>query len=290
MYVIVTIAGLDERLYLKISPSDTFGRLKEIIQGEKGCAPDYQQLRLRGMLMPDEMPLDTYGITAGEDECAEMQPEVTLLEEGPIPLEELAFLDDMWNLLGGEQWKRKPGWENRSTDPNNALGVTVVDQHIVAFVMPDNNLRGQIPESIANCTRLQNFQVPYNLLEGDIPSCIGVCTQMVRLSLQWNRFTGPIPESIGCMKGLQQFFADHNKLTGSIPEGIGECRQMIRMNLANNKLTGALPMSLCYLQKLEVLQLQYNNIVVSKEINLNMPAKELVAWSRWEKVKSFNED
>merc|ERR1719231_208437 len=48
-------------------------------------------------MMPDDVPLETYGITAGEDDCADQQVELTMLEEGPIPVEELAFLDDLWN-------------------------------------------------------------------------------------------------------------------------------------------------------------------------------------------------
>ena len=60
----------------------------------------------------------------------------------------------------------------------------------------ENQLSGEIPESIGNLTQLVSLNAGYNFLEGSIPSSIGNLINLERLWLNNNQLSGYVPLSI----------------------------------------------------------------------------------------------
>ena len=218
---------------------------------------------------------------------------VKIISEGVIPLAETQFLDDLWFSCNGPRWKRTDGWDNRKDAPHDALGIRVDDGHIVGIVLPDNNLKGGIPPSIANCTQLHDLQLPYNHFKGSIPDELWACTRLRRVCLQYNQLTGGISPAIGRVTRLVQLYLDHNKLSGALPEdAFGCCVELERLNLANNHFSGRVPIDFGRLIKLQVLRLQYNDFISTSaflvSIHCSRHSLPLVDACVWPASKAMN--
>uniref|UniRef100_UPI00403F5957 hypothetical protein n=1 Tax=Rhodohalobacter sp. 8-1 TaxID=3131972 RepID=UPI00403F5957 len=221
-------------------------------------------------------------------------------------------LVDLYHATGGDGWDNNSGWLNG--DPSNSWHGIEVDRNgrVVKVKLNGtgfgqkgkiggNNLRGAIPSSIGNLSKVTYFNVKQNKLTGEIPSSIGNMTNLVDLLLNGrrhdpkaevdhhpgkengsgtqdrsNNFTGGIPAAIGKLTSLQQFELigkniDTKGLTEDIPKEIGNLTQLVGLHLSFNNLSG-LPNSLQNLKQLEVLGLSHN------KLNGGVPetAKELV--------------
>ena len=121
-----------------------------------------------------------------------------------------------------------------------------------------NRLTGPIPPEIGKLTNLKNLNLNNNQLTGLIPE-IGELTNLARLSLSRNQLTGPIPE-IGKLTLLTNLNLFNNQLTGSIPESIGNLFNLASLNLSRNQFTGPIPESIGNLEKLEFLYLNNNQL------------------------------
>lgn len=276
-----------ERVYIECEPTMSLAELKEKINGQKNIPPKLQKLRCDGILMADDCSLEMYGIVAQGGGTASQLINLEVIIAGPVPLEESALLDAIWDQAGGPSWKRNVGWEHRLLHPEHARGITVREQHIHSISMPDNNLRQRLPREIASCSRLVELNLGYNLLEGALPAELGRCSALVRLNLQWNRFRGAIPpELFSGLTRLQFLYLDHNQLSGELPNTVGECRSLTRLSVANNLLQGRLPYSLGLLDKLNVLWLMHNpDLVVPYQVKLFSPAQEILKYYRWDRVE-----
>lgn len=209
-------------------------------------------------------------------------------------------LVDLYNATGGDNWKNNSGWMDGNPS-NNWYGIEVDGNGRVVKiklngsgfaqdgVIGGNSLKGELPETIGNLTRLTYFNVKQNELQGKIPSSIGNMTNLVDLLLNGrvedperskdqhpgkengsgtadrsNNFTGAIPSTIGELKNLQFFEAtgkniDIEGLSGAIPGEIGELTQLIGLHLDYNSLT-SLPNTLQNLKQLVHLGVSVNNL------------------------------
>ena len=281
MFVIVSIRGKNEKLYIECTAETTLVEVKRKITGQKNVQPKQQKLRVGGVVLNDDCTLESYGITCPhESGTAEERIELEILITGPIPMEETELLHDLFACTGGEEgtWKRDFGWNDRLLKPEDCRGVTVEEQHITKLNMPDNRLTRTVPPSIANLDRVVELNLGYNLLAGPVPAAIGQCSSLLRLNLQWNKFSGELPASLfDKLDKLEYLFLDHNQLSGPIPAALGlRCRALRRLSLANNKLADRIPFSLGLLQALDVLWLMHNpRLVVPYDVNLYAPAAEI---------------
>ncbi len=172
-------------------------------------------------------------------------------------------LIDLYNATGGDNWKNNENWCSDKPVSEwygvncNSNG-TVYKIHLI-----DNNLAGELPESIGNLTSLTSLSLWSNQLTGSIPESIGNLTSLTSLDLGPNQLTGSIPESIGNLTSLTYLLLGSNQLTGSIRESIANLTSLIYLKLYGNQLTGSIPESIGNLTSLRVLYLSDNELIGS---------------------------
>ncbi|RXH98819.1 hypothetical protein DVH24_011144 [Malus domestica] len=191
---------------------------------------------------------------------------------GPIP-KELGNLTEL-NILA-------IGSNNFTGTLPLELGNLVKLQEIY---MDSSGLSGEIPSTFAKLTSMQIFWATDSLFSGKIPDFIGNWTQLTSLRFQGNSFEGPIPTSfsqltslnslrisdiyngsssldfIKKMKNLTDLKLRNALITGTVPSDIGEYQRLQILDLSFNNLTGQLPSSLFNLNSLTALFLGNNSL------------------------------
>eukprot|EP00253_Pinus_taeda_P005495 PITA_05495 len=133
----------------------------------------------------------------------------------------------------------------------------------------NNNLHGSVPPELGMLSQLSFILLCNNHLTGQISSSFSNSTHLVELDISENQFSGHIPAEL-CAKnnqlmGLYQF---GNQLSGSIPASLFNCTNLQVIDLGRNQLSGVLPMELGKLMKLQVLDLQNNQLVSGSTLSL----------------------
>ncbi|BFI30029.1 hypothetical protein MPTK2_3g08380 [Marchantia polymorpha subsp. ruderalis] len=118
-----------------------------------------------------------------------------------------------------------------------------------------NKMRGPIPKSIANCTKLWYLDFFGN-----------------------NNLTGPIPREYGQLVNLEYLSFEQNNFTGSIPSELGNLTNIKFLHLGNNALEGEFPVELAWLSELEFLNVGTNFLTGS------FLTVESTSWSRLDKL------
>ncbi|ORX33882.1 L domain-like protein [Piromyces finnis] len=109
----------------------------------------------------------------------------------------------------------------------------------------NNNIGGNIPESIDELSELEYLYIRNNLIKGKIPKSIGNLKILKKCNLR------RIPKSIGDLTHIKKLHLNGNKLTEKIPESIGELENLESLDLSENSLTGLIPDSIENLKKLK---------------------------------------
>ncbi|XP_056698594.1 receptor-like protein 56 [Spinacia oleracea] len=184
---------------------------------------------------------------------------------------QLQYLDISNNNVNGQL----PWWIG-----NFSSLVTLSVSQIKQFERPNskgnlqncNNLTGEIPSSLSNCSQLKILDLRDNQLSGGIPLWIDKLSSLTILLLAGNNLYGSIPQQLCQLRTNYLSYMDKNlvlmsgldlscnKLTGDIPPQLGDLTQIQSLNLSNNFLSGAIPSRFSKLQQIESLDLSHNNM------------------------------
>lgn len=189
-----------------------------------------------------------------------------------------------YNATGGENWTNNTNWgsdkpfgewygittnqiglvEDINLDNNNLTGnipESIGDlKQLVSIHLSSNELTGELPESIGNLTNLRLLFIYDNNLSGCIPKSFCNLKKMEYVNLDMNGLSGELPTAIGNLTELRSFCAINNNFTGSIPESIGDLINLEILYLDSNQLTGELPTSIGNLIKLSHFMVGFNNL------------------------------
>ncbi|ONI17573.1 hypothetical protein PRUPE_3G167700 [Prunus persica] len=146
-----------------------------------------------------------------------------------------------------------------------------------------NQFSREIPSTIGNCSKLQEFGV---LLLG-----LGNCSTLTRFSAVSSNLEGSIPSSFGHLKYLTTLQLQRNYLTGEISISIWKLRSLKQILVFNNSLTreliiGELPVVVIKLKQLKFIRL-FNNLFFgvipqSLGINISLSLKLILGSNRFQ--------
>ncbi|XP_022877222.1 receptor-like protein kinase HSL1 [Olea europaea var. sylvestris] len=188
---------------------------------------------------------------------------------GPIPslickLKSVVQIELYANLFTG---KLPAGWSNltelrRFDAAMNNLTGTIPDElcelPLEWLNLYENQLNGQIPESIAKSPNLYDLRLFGNQLSGSLPSELGKNSALQTLDVSHNNLSGVIPEHL-CQRGvLEELVLIYNSFSGNIPESLGKCRSLMRIRMRGNRLSGEIPADFWGLPHVYLLDLDSN--------------------------------
>ncbi|XLS64326.1 hypothetical protein HN51_024300, partial [Arachis hypogaea] len=141
---------------------------------------------------------------------------------------------------------------------------------LYALELTRNNLQGEIPMELINCSSLKKIDLSYNNLTGKVPSWFGSMMQLTMLELGFNNLVGNIPPTLGNLSSLDTLYLAGNNLEelyldatffhGNIPSFLGSLRSLEFLGLSNNSFSGTIPYELEKLTQLNALDLSNNQL------------------------------
>ncbi|KAL4566144.1 hypothetical protein LXL04_030254 [Taraxacum kok-saghyz] len=149
-----------------------------------------------------------------------------------------------------------------------------------------NKIHGDFPQSITNCSFLEQLNITHTNLTGTLPD-LSPMKSLKLLDLSSNFFTGAfpmsfinlvnleivnfnenagfdmwrLPENITKLVKLKSMILSTCKVSGTIPKSIGNMTSLVDLELSGNYLVGPVPREIGLLKNLQSLELYYNQLV-----------------------------
>ncbi|MBA0639387.1 hypothetical protein Goklo_022425 [Gossypium klotzschianum] len=155
--------------------------------------------------------------------------------DGLTLLEIKSTLNDSKNFLGN--------WQATDENPCNWTGISCYpnDHRVRSINLPYMQLGGIISPSIGKLKGLQRLALHQNNLHGQIPNELTNCTELRALYLRNNYLQGGIPSNFGNLTFLTILDLSSNLLKGAIPSSIGHLTRLHYLNLSTNFFSGEIP-------------------------------------------------
>ncbi|XP_027124887.2 probable inactive receptor kinase At2g26730 [Coffea arabica] len=113
-----------------------------------------------------------------------------------------------------------------------------VTRSLAVLSLNDNNVFGNLPEEISNCSRLTHLYLSGNNFTGNLPKSLSRLNNLKRIDISNNRFSGALPD-LSRISGLLSFLAENNQLSGEIPDF--DFSNLAKFNVSYNNFSGPVP-------------------------------------------------
>ncbi|XP_076922233.1 uncharacterized protein LOC143583949 [Bidens hawaiensis] len=149
----------------------------------------------------------------------------------------------------------------------------------------NNNIHGEFPYSITNCSQLEELNTTNTRLAGQLPD-FSPMKSLRLLDMSTCNFTGRFPLSLISLTNLERINFNENggfdlwrlpedifrlsklkslilstcMVTGPIPKSIGNMTSLVDLELCGNFLTGPVPREIGLMKNLQQLELYYNQL------------------------------
>ncbi len=135
---------------------------------------------------------------------------------------------------------------------------------LTSLNLPDHQLTGVLPASLASMANLTSVVLDGNQLSGSLPWEWGTAlAALEELSVSNNVLSHPIPASLGSLPALARLNLGNNShINGSLPASLGSLHRSLTAFLVfSNSVTGSIPASLGSLTRLRSALVLYNNLI-----------------------------
>ncbi|XP_057792747.1 receptor-like protein EIX1 isoform X2 [Salvia miltiorrhiza] len=143
--------------------------------------------------------------------------------------------------------------------------------HVVALLLNNSTLGGEIVSALLDLTRLSRLDLSYNRFNGTrIPGFLGSMKRLQHLNLSMASLAGGIPPELGNLTHLRTLDLSNdlleddtsylNTLNGPIPNIFAGLNLLELLDLSGNMLQGEIPKSLGNMSHLQVLNLHNNDL------------------------------
>ena len=163
---------------------------------------------------------------------------------------ECAALSDFAAALNYKGWKKARAWRTAASICT-WHGVTCAGGRVVGLSLGDNNLKGSLPASLGDLSRLATL-----VLDGQQPPSYSGCSST---DLQYSA----LPKSFYSLKHLQVFTAEDACLGGTLADGdagVGALTALTQFSIHQNRVSGPFPFGFNRAPGLQVLKLDRNPI------------------------------
>ena len=172
-----------------------------------------------------------------------------------IDITDRDLLIDFYNATDGPNWKNNTNWlTDAPLEQWHGIEVDPTGR-VVTIWLFHNDLKGDLPASLASLSNLEVLALSDSELGGTIPAELGSLKSLKRLILTFSSISGDIPSSLGNLSELVILDFQFNQLTGEIPSSLGNLANLAYLRLAGNPMRGPIPPSLGQLDKLQWLYL-----------------------------------
>eukprot|EP01018_Ginkgo_biloba_P023867 Gb_15787 [translate_table: standard] len=176
-------------------------------------------------------------------------------EEAQILLRMKKSLKDPHNAM--------KNWEESIDAPCNWNGIKCENAtgKVTEITIESKLLNGPIYSEICFLQSLKKLHLGDNDLHGNFPSALLNCSKLESLNLTTNHLTGTLPD-LSPLKSLQILDLTTNKFTGEFPASVGNLPELTSLNLAENPFKpGKIPERLMNLKNLTLLYLSSCNLI-----------------------------
>ena len=182
----------------------------------------------------------------------------TTVNQIPIPMSERNALIDLYYSTNGDSWINSTNWLGDYGTECSWYGIECNDtnDHIVKLEIQNNNLDGNIPDSIESLIFLEGLVIPGNIIYS-LPESIGNLKYIQGIEASYNQLS-TLPNSIGKIKSIITLSLHYNLLT-SLPESIINLSNLLYLDCDSNRIS-YLPENFGRLSNLEDLRLEANRL------------------------------
>ena len=106
-----------------------------------------------------------------------------------------AVLTALYEATNGDDWTDNGNWLS-DLPLDEWYGVNANDGRVIVISLPENGMRGEIPETISNLTELAYLDMSANSLTGNLPESMAGLRNVEVLYLAENDLTGCVPEAL----------------------------------------------------------------------------------------------
>ncbi|XP_058108813.1 tyrosine-sulfated glycopeptide receptor 1 [Magnolia sinica] len=132
---------------------------------------------------------------------------------------------------------------------------------ITLVELNNNELSGELPQTIGKLTNLEQLLIHANNLSGSLPWSLTNCTNLKSLNLRGNSLDGEISAiDFSNLSQLSTLDLGNNNFNGSLPISLYRCRSLTALRLAKNRLRGEIQTDMQALQSLSYLSLSNNRL------------------------------
>ncbi|XP_022938147.1 leucine-rich repeat receptor-like protein kinase TDR isoform X1 [Cucurbita moschata] len=108
------------------------------------------------------------------------------------------------------------------------------------FSASDCGIRGSLPK-FHLCKSISTIELSDNNLSGDVPESVVSCQALVRMDLSFNNLSGRIPEELARLPSISIIDLSHNGFNGSIPDKFRDSLSLVLLNVSSNDISGSIP-------------------------------------------------